>query len=458
MTTGDHAELADLITRLIRRDHRPAQPLPLLCLIYDAETPSPVENLARRLHAPAGRRRVRFARPNLTTLTADPERGDTPADGRLPALLRALRRELSSNTSGPDPLVCRRLHLAQVLMRQTIDVDAAEDVHDESRVVAGMLREQFGYRWAAWLLEHGRDIHGLSGLVYNIILLLPRCIVWIRTSGVIPGLGREFRWFVRQPFMTPTLSSGGFRGFAPWLTAPRRAAEDPVQVQMLLVHAFLEDLRQAYRSRPWRLRAWRRTAHPVVLLTDAAPATGEPDDLGATLLRLINDVRNATGLLDPLVVVYAAPTVPSAALRPLPGPPPPATEAAHRYAVWKDALERRDWRLRAPSAWYLPLTVTTPALDAPGDPVGSQGRITPGRPPWWSHRAVPIAVCLALVAGLTSWGASAVVERCGTVLSQGRVAIQRVQSGSASGTATTPASCSATTATPARDRSPARPS
>ncbi len=105
MTTGDHAKLADLIARLIRHDHRRAQPLPLLCLVHDAETPSPVDNLARRLHAPAGQRRVRYARPNLTTLTADPEHGDTPADGRLPALLRALRRELSSNTSGPDPLV-----------------------------------------------------------------------------------------------------------------------------------------------------------------------------------------------------------------------------------------------------------------------------------------------------------------------------------------------------------------
>jgi hypothetical protein len=75
------------------------------------------------------------------------------------------------------------------------------------------------------------------------------------------------------------------------------------EIKQLLVHAFLEDLREAYRRRlfPFRSRRWRRTAHTVVLLDNITEANG-----GWELLRLLNDVRNETGDPDPLLVIAAS--------------------------------------------------------------------------------------------------------------------------------------------------------
>ncbi|WP_280306435.1 hypothetical protein, partial [Nocardia neocaledoniensis] len=48
-------------------------------------------------------------------------------------------------------------------------------------------------------------------------------------------------------------------------TGPGRVDENEEQVAKLLIHAFLEDLRDAYRRRIWRPSSWRRTAYPVAL-------------------------------------------------------------------------------------------------------------------------------------------------------------------------------------------------
>jgi hypothetical protein len=460
VTTGDQAGLADLAALLIRRDRWRAQPLPLLCLRHGAGTASPLIDLASRMPGRDHRPRAPNAQPDLASPRPDPtsKPDPTPGDGetgdRLPTLLRAIIDGLTANEFGTDPLAFRHLELALAVMK--IDLKDAKNLHDRRRTVARMLREQPGHKVAEELAGQGEQVPGLPGLVYLVISLLPKLIFWIRASVLVPGLGRQFRWFTRQPFMTPTLSSGGFLGFATRLSVKPRTDKDRTQVHLLLMHAFLEDLRRAYRRRPWRLQGWRRTAHPVVLLDEAAPDASEPIGPGAELLRLINDVRNETGLLDPLVVVYAAHTLPPETLCPPPWTPPPAAEAVKQYADWKKATQRRGWRLGPPNGWYLPLTVATPALDAIREAAGVPNPITTGRPPWWSHRAVPIVACVALVTGLTSWCVIEVAERCGTVLTHGRVAIQRCSPAriwtSASATVTTPASCSAVTATPAKDR------
>ncbi|WP_238454960.1 hypothetical protein [Micromonospora sp. ATA51] len=119
-----------------------------------------------------------------------------------------------------------------------------------------------------------------------------------------------------------------FLGFAERLTAGWRDGEQPAQVEKLLLHAFLEDLRQAYRRRFWRPGDWRRTAYPVLLL-DRVTVGG----VGHTLVRLLNDVRNETGRNDPLLVVAVAadppPELPAA--RPL-------REAEQAYEEWTEAL------------------------------------------------------------------------------------------------------------------------
>lgn len=90
----------------------------------------------------------------------------------------------------------------------------------------------------------------------------------------VPGLGRERRWFMGQPYMVPRHSLDFF-GFAARLTGERRDSESPDQVRKLLVHAFLEDLRVAYRRTRWgflpRRRGLRRTTHVTVLLDELSP-------------------------------------------------------------------------------------------------------------------------------------------------------------------------------------------
>ena len=54
---------------------------------------------------------------------------------------------------------------------------------------------------------------------------------------------------MRQQYLAPR-QSVTFLGFAERLTAGWRDGEQPAQVDKLLLHAFLEDLRQAYRRRP----------------------------------------------------------------------------------------------------------------------------------------------------------------------------------------------------------------
>jgi hypothetical protein len=71
-------------------------------------------------------------------------------------------------------------------------------------------------------------------------------------------------------------------------------------IEHLLVNAFLEDLRQGYERRlwkVWRRVAWARTSYPVLLV-----------DGGFTrLVARIEEVRTATCLSDPLLVVVTGP-------------------------------------------------------------------------------------------------------------------------------------------------------
>ncbi|MGW4639886.1 hypothetical protein ACWEN6_15220 [Sphaerisporangium sp. NPDC004334] len=71
-------------------------------------------------------------------------------------------------------------------------------------------------------------------------------------------------------------------------------------IERLLVNAFLEDLRQGYERRlwkVWRRVAWARTSYPVLL------AEGD----GSRLVARIEEVRAITCLSDPLLVVVTGP-------------------------------------------------------------------------------------------------------------------------------------------------------
>ncbi|GGK88718.1 hypothetical protein Sme01_01890 [Sphaerisporangium melleum] len=82
-------------------------------------------------------------------------------------------------------------------------------------------------------------------------------------------------------------------------------------IELLLVNAFLEDLRQGYERRlwkVWRRVAWARTSYPVLLV--------EGDS--GRLAERIEQVRAATSRLDPLLIVATGP--PDRPVLPLPEP------------------------------------------------------------------------------------------------------------------------------------------
>ncbi|MBE1470646.1 hypothetical protein [Kibdelosporangium phytohabitans] len=72
--------------------------------------------------------------------------------------------------------------------------------------------------------------------------------------------------------------STDFLGFAERQTAGHRETENEEHLEKLLVHAFLEDLRIAYRRRRlWvlpRRVGFRRTAYIAVLLNEATTGNG----------------------------------------------------------------------------------------------------------------------------------------------------------------------------------------
>ncbi|GAB3940981.1 hypothetical protein GCM10027614_25530 [Micromonospora vulcania] len=249
-------------------------------------------------------------------------------------------------------------------------------------------------------------------------------------SGRVPVIGQHYRWFMRQQYLAPR-QSVTFLGFAERLTAGWRDGEQPDQVNKLLLHAFLEDLRQAYRRRPWRPSDWRRTAYPVLLLDNVTP-----DNVGGALLRLIGDVRTETGRNDPLLVVA------SGALAPPELPEPhPLTDADEAYDEWAEALPEMR-RLRRPAAW---LVVLRPDDTDTGPP--SRGGIRPfsaPEPPWWSRRFLPAALCLVLLASGGAWAGSRWGPGCHP-RSPAAGSRSRWSAASASATATARRRCSTTT-------------
>jgi len=229
----------------------------------------------------------------------------------------------------------------------------------------------------------------------------PALRFWLWVSGSVPGLGRESRWFMRQRYMTPRLSAD-FLGFADRLTRELRRKEDSGQVDKLLVHAFLEDLRVAYRRQPWRLHAWRRTTYTVALLDNVTDNDGAYE-----LLRLINDVRNETGQLDPLLVIAASDreSLNWAANLSNDDPIELARNAQVAWAAWQRKLTDKRL-LRTPTAWFLPLRVPAPPVPADLASADREAWATidpyvPRRPPWLARRSVvAVAGTLSLTAVL----------------------------------------------------------
>ncbi|MBQ0987586.1 hypothetical protein KBZ10_24310 [Streptomyces sp. F63] len=381
------AGLIRLVAFLVRRPRPRDRRLPIVWLGGEG-APAVLRLLRGRLAAPP-RGRV----PHAWAEAGRPA-GELPV---LP-LLRQLRAALSVQTFGADRLWFPRFGLLTWLLGQ--DVSGV----DSDAVPGELVRRLRQRRRSAGEPAAAHETAGQFGALYHLVWQLlrkavPAALFRAAVSGRIPGIGRQYRWFMRQHYLAPA-QSGTFPAFAERLTAGARQGEDPDQLNRLLVHAFLEDLRRAYARPPWRVRGWRRTACPVALILG-----GPPGDAGAMLLGLLNDVRNETGRWDPLLAVYATerPAEP-------PGTGPLTTvglagldsgAAEEEWSEWEAELDRRR-QARADRAWFLLVRVERgggAAQEAAGVPSG----ITVPGPPWFARRTLAVAVCLVLLAPGAVW-------------------------------------------------------
>ncbi len=181
--------------------------------------------------------------------------------------------------------------------------------------------------------------------------------LWYRArhSGRVWPISGRYRWFLRQPNMAP--GDGSFIDLAMKLTAEEWPEQVPEQVLRIMVNSLLEDLRAAFRGKGFFKKY--RTTYPIVLLNHVTRANG-----GYNLLRIVNDIRNDTGLRDPMLLVTCSKRVPPYAFEP---DHPPARADVYRpvdstaiLSAWKEGI-KADQQRRSDVAWYLFIEVPEPA-------------------------------------------------------------------------------------------------
>lgn len=313
------------------------------------------------------------------------------------------------------------------LMSQTLT-----DAQGESMTDAAMhlrqreLRQRLRRRASGYLDTAGatvaaddrfpRWLGSLLSVVRWLLILIPPLWFRARFSGHVPVVSGRYRWFLRQPYLAPGRDDN-FIGLAERLLADKWSSELPEQVLRLMVNAFLEDLRVAFRGRGW----WKkyRTTYPVVLLNGVTRANG-----GYALLRTINDVRNEIGKPDPLLLVSCSRKVP-----PYASDPNGHVENSSVFSTSDADAARRRWmntlpartRRRGIAAWYIPIKI-------PHSAVGDTARLTKRRleavssfqnprPPWWRRRitaVMTIVLVLGVAVGTYTWqGLRASYGSCG---------------------------------------------
>lgn len=417
-------EVVDLVGRLIRRplwdrpldgdigrrrERRARQGLPVVCLIRPDEINTLLPGFVRRLDK-ASPGRIPHC---YIQLTADARDGEAPSTQlRQPVgmshnevlqvrsiLARAANRLGSSRNARGGRIRFRRFGVLDWLMGQDLsDVDG----EGRERRLRSLLRQRDDKQWFTDTIDSVNTAFESSGrwrALLSVATLLSPLYFRAKVSGRIPGFGGQYRWFLRQPHVTPTVP-GTFLGFAERLTddAEGWRQENADQVASLLTNAFLEDLRRSWRF-PWRLRGPRRMTYAVLLLDDSAAGNG-----GAALLRLVNEVRNETGLFDPLLVISAGTKAP-------PDSSPrkfSAADAKSGYQAWRRALPDAR-RARSKHAWHLVLTAKPEARDRQKnvrDRLDGLDQYSYTPAPLWFGRTIPFLTLTAVAATAIGTGAA----------------------------------------------------
>ncbi|HUQ61357.1 hypothetical protein [Lentzea sp.] len=338
------------------------QPLPLLYLESEASPAPFLRALEHKLDE--GRPAIPHAYVDVSSVRAEvdkrwpPEARETPP---LLPLLDVLSHQLSEVHVGSERLT--RFDHYRLVDWLTSKRLPRKPGRDDRASVIELLRQ-----WTGRTTENGEALNrAVDAFIPNLVTRLGLGLVaWVGSKAGfrwlgkrVPGLARESKWFMRgQNFALPNHSIE-FLGFAERLTLGRRESENTEQIKLLLVHAFLEDLRIAYRRRSRflpRRAGWRRTAYIPVLLDGVTQDNG-----GWELLELINDVRNETGELDPLLVIAASSVQPALSQR-LGTTPVAPDETADALTTWREELPRKRQML-APDARYLMIKLPFPSPD-----------------------------------------------------------------------------------------------
>ncbi|REK90872.1 hypothetical protein DY245_07755 [Streptomyces inhibens] len=409
--------IADLVRRPRRREcpepvrHRGVaqgrEGLPVICLVGGDDHPQLAKGISYFL-SHADPRRVPHCLHDLRTDTASSDPESVEAVRRT---LERLAQGFALSVNGSDGRVrFRRFGLVNWLAQTGVGngpgYTGGLEGNDHT-LLQGLREREFRRRRLFGLLRSPETELAVDGNVPWWVWLFAVHVFPLAWFRVRRGLGCEYRWLLNQPYLAPR-DPGTFIGFAERLTAPHNQVEDPEQLRKLMVNAFLEDLRVAFRRRIWRPRTARRTAYCVALLDGVGPG-----NCGYPLLQAVIDVRNETGAFDPLLVISCGA-----------GPPADGTriradwghsslwELSDRlYGGWRDTfLHQGRARNRAP--WYLPVTV--PRLMPPSEEsyeltrrleVAQDARLRIPEPPLWARRVVSVmAVCGALVALLGAGG------------------------------------------------------
>jgi ABC-type branched-subunit amino acid transport system substrate-binding protein len=281
------------------------------------------------------------------------------------------------------------------LRRRLREQGLIQRINSVARRVQGQLPEEIRWKIPLWILSW------LSLITFRIVV-----------TGRVPVLSGPYWWIMRQRYLAPKMSNT-FDRFAGRLIDGEWQNEAPEEVARLLVNAFLEDLRRAYRLRPWHLFRKRRMTYPVLLLDNITVHNG-----GFDLLILINQVRNQVGVFDPLLVISISRAVPPDvhAVPPDTGAIPDrprcdAEKAFSAFNAWQDRL-LDDRRARRDTTWYLPLHLPSTPIPA------HSGYECIGRecqPPFFTSRWFRVVVATAVLVGAGVIAGTTYHARCNTV-------------------------------------------
>ncbi|GLY29966.1 hypothetical protein [Kineosporia sp. NBRC 101731] len=377
--------------------------IPLVCLKRADDGGALMEGLATYLKD-AEPRRI----PHVMHRCRPPAPGADALDDMANGLLRIARELASGPNAAGGRIRFSRFGLVHWLIRQDL---GADHIYSD-----GLLRRRLRDRELSWSRYTSLFSDELPELLdapvarwAKLVRVVPPLWFLLRLSARVPGVGTEYRWLLRQPYLEPH-NPGTVLGFGVRLTEGRRDAEEPDEVLLLLVKAFLADLTHAYRRSFWHPRGARRTAYPVVLLDDA-------EEGGFLLQHLVQEIRShPRGVFDPLVLVAAAQVFPPDALsggRTGSGVMRwAASEAVDGYEAW---CRRDAGRSRKEDAWHLLISVppveVKPAPDADDEQyaalwhaANNARRFEVATPAFWARAWVtPVVLVLLMAGGTGGW-------------------------------------------------------